>query len=50
MAGRYVFGEFQLSLSRRVLARAGREVPLIPRYFDLLVLLVRRRNEAISRR
>lgn len=28
----------------------GREVPLIPRYFDLLVLLIERRNEAVHRR
>ena len=29
--------------------RDGRELPLIPRYFDLLVLLIERRNEAVSR-
>jgi hypothetical protein len=33
-----------------MLAREGREVPLIPRYFDLLVLLVERRHEAVHRR
>jgi DNA-binding winged helix-turn-helix (wHTH) protein len=33
-----------------VLLRKGREVPLIPRYFDLLVLLVERRGEAVHRR
>ena len=47
---RYRFAEFVLSPSRRVLLRRGTEVPLIPRYFDLLVLLVSRRNEAIHRR
>jgi DNA-binding winged helix-turn-helix (wHTH) protein len=29
--------------------RAGVEIPLIPRYFDLLVLLIERRDEAVSR-
>ena len=49
MSTRYVFGEFVLSPSRRALYRSGREIALVPRYFDLLVLLVRRRDEAISR-
>jgi DNA-binding winged helix-turn-helix (wHTH) protein len=47
---RYRFGEFTLSPARRSLARAGREVPLIPRYLDLLLLLVERRGEALHRR
>jgi DNA-binding winged helix-turn-helix (wHTH) protein len=47
---RYLFSDFVLSPSRRVLLRAGREVPLIPRYFDLLVLLVERRHQAVHRR
>src|SRR5262249_1385135 len=42
--------EFTLSPARRVLLRSHREVPLIPRYFDLLVLLVERRNQAVHRR
>src|SRR5262245_65612595 len=46
---RYRFGEFTLSSTRRVLLRSGREVPLIPRYFDLLALLLRRRGEAVHR-
>ena len=41
------FGDFVLSPRRRVLARSGRELPLIPRYFDLLVLLVERRQDAV---
>ena len=48
-ARRYRFGEFTLSPTRRSLERNGREVPLIPRYFDLLVLLVERRPEALHR-
>jgi DNA-binding winged helix-turn-helix (wHTH) protein len=47
---RYVFSEFTLSPARRVLLRSRREVPLIPRYFDLLVLLVERRHQAVHRR
>jgi DNA-binding winged helix-turn-helix (wHTH) protein len=47
---RYRFNEFILSPRRRVLLRAGREQPLIPRYFDLLVFLVERRGEAVHRR
>src|SRR6185295_17890625 len=41
---------FVLSSSRRLLLRSGREVPLIPRYFDLLVLLLERRSQAVQRR
>jgi len=47
---RYRFRDFTLSPQRRLLFRDGREVPLIPRYFDLLVLLVERRHEAVHRR
>jgi DNA-binding winged helix-turn-helix (wHTH) protein len=47
---RYRFDEFILSPRRRVLVKQGREQPLIPRYFDLLVFLVERRGEAVHRR
>ena len=47
---RYRFSEFILSPRRRILVREGRELPLIPRYFDLLVFLVERRSEAVHRR
>lgn len=47
---RYRFSEFTLSPQRRLLVRDGREVPLIPRYFDLLLLLIERRREAVHRR
>ena len=33
-----------------MLVRAGREQPLIPRYFDLLIFLIERRHEAVHRR
>ena len=39
-----------VSTGRRMVVRGGVEVRLIPRYFDLLVLLIRRRHEAVSRR
>jgi DNA-binding winged helix-turn-helix (wHTH) protein len=47
---RYRFSEFILSPRRRILVRNGRELPLIPRYFDLLVFLIERRGEAVHRR
>jgi hypothetical protein len=47
---RYRFGNFVVSPRRRLLVRDGRELPLIPRYFDLLVLLIERRHEAVHRR
>ena len=47
---RYRFGEFVVSPRRRMLLRTGTPVPLIPRYFDLLLLLLERRDDAIDRR
>ncbi|HXI04555.1 MAG TPA: winged helix-turn-helix domain-containing protein, partial [Candidatus Saccharimonadales bacterium] len=49
MSARYLFGGFLLSPSRRLLLREGREVPLVPRYLDLLLLLIRRRDQAVTR-
>jgi DNA-binding winged helix-turn-helix (wHTH) protein len=46
---RYRFGDFVLSPARRVLMDGGRVVPLIPRYFDLLVLLVEQRERAVGK-
>lgn len=46
---RYRFGEFTLSIRQRQLFKNGRSLPLIPRYFDLLVLLIERRQIAVSR-
>src|SRR5262249_481700 len=46
---RYRFGAFTLSPARRTLTRDGKEIPLIPRYFDLLILLLERRQEAVTR-
>jgi DNA-binding winged helix-turn-helix (wHTH) protein len=47
---RYRFSDFIVSPRRRVVVRNGRELPLIPRYFDLLLFLIQRRNEAVHRR
>ena len=46
---RYRFDGFVLSPRQRVLSRHGVPVALIPKYFDLLHLLIRRRHEAISK-
>ena len=46
---RYHFGPFVLSPAQRLLLRDGVEVRLIPRYFDLLRLLIERRDEAVHR-
>ncbi len=47
---RYCFAGFTLSPGHRMLVRDGREVPIIPRYLDLLLLLVRKRHQAVHRR
>src|SRR5688572_5810893 len=47
---RYRFSDFIVSPRRRVVVRQGRELSLIPRYFDLLVFLIERRHEAVHRR
>jgi DNA-binding winged helix-turn-helix (wHTH) protein len=47
---RYRFSEFTISPRRRLVLRRGEELPLIPRYFDLLVLLIQRRPAVVTRR
>ena len=47
---RYRFSTFTISTARRQLLKDESPVPLIPRYFDLLVMLVERRREAVPRR
>lgn len=46
---RYRFGHFTLCPARRLLLQAGEPVPLIPRYFDLLQLLIEKRQQAVTR-
>ncbi len=48
-AVRFRFADFVLSPRQRVLLRNGVPISLIPRYFDLLLLLVSRRHEAVSK-
>jgi DNA-binding winged helix-turn-helix (wHTH) protein len=46
---RFRFAEFVLSPRQRLLLRNGTPVALIPKYFDLLHLLIRRRLDAVSK-
>ena len=46
----YRFADFVLSPRRRLVLRRGEPLPLIPRYFDLLVLLIERRPAVVTRR
>lgn len=46
----YRFADFVVSRRRRQLFRSGVALPLIPRYFDLLVLLIDRRPAVVTRR
>src|SRR5688500_12144950 len=47
---RYRFSDFTLSTRQRLLVRDGQQLPLIPRYLDLLIFLVERRRDAVHRR
>ena len=46
---RFRFAEFVLSPRQRLLLRNGQRVAIIPKYFDLLLLLVSRRRDAVSK-
>jgi transcriptional regulator HilA, main transcriptional regulator of SPI1 len=46
---RFRFAEFVLSPRQRILSRNGEALALIPKYFDLLLLLISRRQEAVSK-
>jgi DNA-binding winged helix-turn-helix (wHTH) protein len=46
---RFRFDDFVLAPRQRLLLRRGTPVPLIPKYFDLLVMLVERRHDAVSK-
>src|ERR1700754_4956040 len=45
----YEFAEFRLDSSRLLLSRVGEQIPLTPKVFDTLHLLVRRRGEVLSK-
>src|SRR5262245_7427326 len=49
MKPRFRFEEFAVSPEERMVRRPGVEVPLVPRYFDLLVLLLEQRDQAVQR-
>jgi DNA-binding winged helix-turn-helix (wHTH) protein len=46
---RFRFDGFVLAPRQRLLLHNGTPVPLIPKYFDLLVMLVERRHDAVSK-
>jgi DNA-binding winged helix-turn-helix (wHTH) protein len=45
----YRFGPFEIDLRRRVLLRAGKAVPLTPKVFDTLAVLVARPGRVMER-
>lgn len=45
----YTFGEFRLDAAGRRLTRRGRTVPLPPKDFDILLMLVRGRGELVAK-
>ena len=45
----YVFASFRLNVTARELTRRGHPVPLTPKAFDLLVILVRQRGRVMPR-
>ena len=51
MAGREVYGfeQFTLDASERRFSRAGRDIPLAPKTFDLLLTLVRRDGRLVTK-
>jgi len=47
---RYRFSDFIVSTRQRLLIHNGQQLPLIPRYLDLLIFLLERRRDAVHRR
>jgi Tol biopolymer transport system component/DNA-binding winged helix-turn-helix (wHTH) protein len=45
----YKFSEYELDLTRRLLSRAGQSMPLNPKAFDLLVVLIENRARVIAK-
>src|SRR5690348_1395640 len=46
----YAFGEYRLELASRSLSRSGSAIPLAPKTFDVLALLVQRAGTLVSKR
>ena len=49
-SGLYEFGPFRLDLERHLLSRAGQSLPLPPKAFELLLVLVQSPGRAFSKR
>src|SRR5687767_2684897 len=45
----YQFGPFRMDVQRRVFIQGGHVIPLAPKTFDLLVLLVQSNGRALSK-
>src|ERR1700751_2045919 len=45
----YDFGLFRIDVSRRLLLRRGEVIPLTPKAFDILLILVQNRNRIIEK-
>src|SRR5215471_19935677 len=45
----YTFGEYRLDTAERLLLRAGEPVPLAPKAFDMLVVLVKHSGHLLSK-
>ena len=45
----YAFGDFRVDSVERVLMRHGEQVPLTPKVFDLLLLLVENKGRVIEK-
>jgi len=45
----YQFGQFRLDSGERVLLRDGSPVPLTPKIFDILLLLVENRGRLVEK-
>jgi len=49
MTARYAFGPFRVEVAKRQLTRDGLPVPLTPKVFDILVLLLRHRGKVVEK-
>src|ERR1700743_1727805 len=45
----YEFGDYRLYAGKLLLLRAGKQIPLTPKVFDTLLLLVKRKGEVIAK-
>ncbi len=45
----YDFGDFRVDTAKRILLRAGEQVPLTPKVFDTLLLLITRKGQVLDK-